>query len=337
MNYAMVIGINEYETRPLRGAVQDAKRFAQWLRDTNQVNDSELELLVSDTGNRIATHDDVDAAFLKILKSASTNRNEKNRFYFYFSGHGVGVSYLNTGLCLRMWKDDMPSYNISSSAYQDFLVNQAVFDEIIVFLDCCRDYDFLVDPRKPSLNVTYSGARRTDVLICYSTLYGKVSHEIMKESSTEAPDDHDSKRGAFTSFLIEGLQGDADTDGDGIVSGDDLLTHIEQNFRSYALKFRKQQDADGTVSAGGRNIQVCKVSKTNLGYNYIIKFTRDSNITLFDGSNDPIQDAISLDVVAGQELKIQLPKGLIKVVDNNTGQEKYFTNFNLNTLANEQF
>lgn len=333
MNYAIVIGINHYQKRPLKGAVNDAKDFAKWLEESKQVKSEQLKLLVSDEQNEVASFHHVDLAFVEILNDANKHVEEKNRLYFYFSGHGVGVSYSNTGLCLRWWQNALPSYNISTSAYQDYLINKAVFDEIIVFLDCCRDYDFLIEPRPPTMDVTFVGSRMTGMLICYSTVYGKVSHEIQKEIE----EDPDNKRGAFTSFLLEALRGDADNDGDGFISADDLLTHIERNFKSYALRYNKIQDADGIVNPRGKGIRICEVSNNTLSYNYIITFKRKTNISLFDGANNPIAAANAIDVDLEQQLKIQLPKGLVKIVDNNTKEEKYFTNYNSNTLTYEQF
>ncbi len=336
MNYALVVGINHYNKRPLKGAVNDATAFANWLKESKQVEEKNLKLLVSTEANEIALDHHIDKAFLEILKDANVHAEEKNRLFFYFSGHGIGVSYSNTGLCLRMWDNELPNYNISSNAYSDLLVNKAVFDEIIIFLDCCRDYDFLIDPRKPALDTGFVGTRQTSYLICYSTVYGKVSHEIKKDPEN---DDPENRRGAFTSFLLEGLKGDADVDGDGAVSGDDLLKHINSNFKTYALKYNKTQDADGFASSNGININICPVSRTGFDYNYIITFKRNSNISLYDGSFNPIliNGAATADVAMDEELKIQLPKGLIKIKDNNSREEKYITNFNLNTLTNEQF
>lgn len=340
MNYAMVIGINDYLKRPLKGAVGDAEDFSKWLISSGQVEEKNLKLLVSTEKNEIARIDHVDTAFLQILKDAKEHLAEKNRLYFYFSGHGVGVSYTNTGLCLRLWQNDLPHYNISSRAYQDCLVNKGIFDEIIIVLDCCRDYDFLVDPKTPTLDVSlsYDEVRTTNFLIFYSTIYGKVSHEIKKDIHDESKEDQNKKRGAFTSFLLEGLKGDADVDGDGVITGNDLVSHIRDNFKSYALKHNKIQDADTWLSGAGMTIKVCEVSKTNLGYNYIITFDRASNISIYDGSNNLISTANSLKVEKGQELKIQLPKGLIRIVDNNEPRrEKYLTNYNQNTVTNEYF
>jgi len=334
MNYAVVIGINDYLKRPLKGAVADATEFSNWLIQNNHVTAANLKLLVSASSNQVAATHDIDKAFVSILNDAEAHREEKNRLYFYFSGHGIGVSYTNTGLCLRFWDNDLPNYNISTREYQDTLVNKAIFDEILIFLDCCRDYDFLIEPHKPSLDRTRIGERQTSVLTCYSTAYGKLSYEIQKEINGE---DSNNKRGAFTSFLLEGLKGDADVDGDGFITGDDLVNHISANFKTYALKYNKEQAAEATVSNNGNKINICSVAKTTAKHNYTITFKRQSNISIFDGGNNPVANATGINVVIGQELKLVLPKGLIKMVDNTTKEEKYFTNYNPDTESHEQF
>ncbi|HTE23765.1 caspase family protein [Flavitalea sp.] len=337
MNYALAIGISHYQKRPLEGAAEDAEQFSDWLKKHQLVDDTRIKVLTSTDKNKLAMQEDIDLAILEILKDAAIHKEEKNRFYFYFSGHGIGVTYHNTGLCLRLWQSDLPNFNISSRAYQESLINKGLFDEILIFLDCCRDYDLLIEPKSPNFSTAYVGQRDTNVLICYSTVFGKKSYEIARVADTELTEDASKKRGAFTSFLLDGLRGDADIDGDGFISGEDLTTHIKDNFKSYALKHGKDQDADVMVSAGGLRINICKVEKNERAYNYSITFRRRSNISLYDGDNVPVENGVGINVVEGQTLDIQLPKGLIKIVDNVSKEEKYFTNYNLNTLTLEQF
>lgn len=95
MEYAIVIGIDHYDQRPLLGAVADADAFAKFLIDQKLIrNASNLKLLKSDTSNSVALGPEIDKAIEEIVKDARTRRTETNRFYFYFSGHGIGNTFL---------------------------------------------------------------------------------------------------------------------------------------------------------------------------------------------------------------------------------------------------
>jgi hypothetical protein len=336
MDYALIIGIDHYEERPLNGAVKDAEEFAKWLKEAGLIAepDKNMHLLLSGETNEFALDAHIDKTINKIIDDAKKYKDQKNRLYFYFSGHGIGVSFSKTALCLRYWYSKMPNYCISSLEYKDGLINKGVFDEILIFLDCCREFDYQTDTKVPGFDYqTKVGTKNPQVMVCYSTTYGKLSYEISPENT--ASSDANQKRGAFTSFLIEGLRGDADADNNGTITALDLKNHISSYFKNYALKFNKVQDADVETNIGGDNIIICKLENKNEDFNYVITFTRNADVSLFDGSNELIKRA---NVQTGETWEVKLKKGLHKLSDNNSpGTDKYFTNFNINTVNHEQF
>lgn len=330
MNYALVIGINHYQERPLTGAVNDAVAFSKWLLDKQLVDKDHLKLLTSDTSNEIAMSHHIDIEIVKIVKDAQNYPNEKNRFYFYFSGHGIGVLFTNTGLCLRLWQNALPNCNISCSAYLDAIVNKAVFDEIITFLDCCRDYDFIVDPKSPMFDRINEGNKLTSFITFYSTVFGRVSSEIVTNPQK--------KHGAFTSFIMDSLNGDA-AGNDGKITGNSLIKHIKDNFTSYALKHEIVQNADVVSNSTGGDIVICEIDNKSGKYNYAITFKRNTTVSFFDGLNNPVpvDGDTNITVTNGEVIEVFLPRGIIRLKDNSTGEEKYFTNYNLETMSHEQF
>ena len=333
MNYAIVVGIDHYKKRPLNGAVADANAFAGWLTASNQVTvldsppdgkQTYLKLLTSDVGNEIAMGQEIDIALNDIINDAFNHLNEKNRLYFFFSGHGIGVTFTNTALCLRLWPE-LGNFCMSGLKYLDGLVNQGVFDEILTFLDCCREYDALKDPRPPGFDYQVPlGTKQPGVITFYSTPYGKLSFEI--------DEDPNKKRGAFTSFIIEALKGDA-ADPAGVVTGGSLKKHIDDNFQSYALKYNKIQSA--TVDErGGDNIVICKVAPAAAAYNYVITFNRTADVTLTGPDLSIIYTAW---VSPGEQWQKTLKIGFHQLKDNGTGEIKFFSNYNVNTVNNESF
>ncbi len=114
------------------------------------------------------------------------------------------------------------------------------------------------------------------------------------------------KEGAFTSFLIESLKGDADINNSGKITALDLKQHIETNFPTYALKYNKIQNGSASTDNGGDNIVICEVKKLAEAYNFEITFNRNSNVTLYNKNADKLRTA---DVVNGEKWHYKLEKG----------------------------
>ncbi|RUT72122.1 caspase family protein [Flavobacterium cupreum] len=347
MNYAIVIGIDHYEKKPLSGAVADAKAFADWLETKGGVQKENLKLFVSNSEDMLVSGPEIDIA-IDTINRAARNNSETNRLYFYFSGHGIGVTFDNTALCLRLWPA-LINHCISGLDYRTWFTNAGAFDEVLIFFDCCREHDTLIKGNSPagSWNLPI-GNRNPKVLICNSTAYGKLSYEVILDpvnennspgAATGGPakeSESDKKRGAFTTFLIDSLNGDADSDGTGQITALALKDHIRNNFKSHAEKFKKTQDASADTLNGGDQILICTVPVVLPQFNCEITFERNSNITLY-GPN--LEDLWTGDVVDGQVLQRNLDKGFYQLKDNRdtTLPPKNFTNYSPKTISYERF
>lgn len=327
MEYAIIVGIDHYDKRALSGAVADAEAFAKFLTDMHLVsNPDNIKLLKSDASNQIVIGYEIDNAIEAITENAKTYRNETNRIYFYFSGHGIGNTFNNTALCMRFWPK-MINHCISSLDYLTGLINKGIFDEVLLFLDCCRENDTMIKGLPPIGDWQNKvGERVPKVLVCNSTIYGKLSYEVSIDSNQ--------KRGAFTSFLIESLKGDADINNSGRITALDLKQHIENNFPTYALKYNKIQNGSASTDNGGDNIVICEVKKLEEAYNFEITFNRNSNVTLYNKNADKLRTD---NVVTGDKWHYKLEKGNYVLLDNISGEQKTIINFSENTVGYEQF
>ncbi len=333
MNFALVIGINHYNEKPLHGAVDDAREFKKWLIAGGEVPEDNIWLLLSTQDNGLALDNHIDLAITELIDKARAYQNEKNRLYFYFSGHGIGVTYNNTALCLRLWSSKLPNSCISSLDYTDGLINLGLFDEMLIFLDCCREYDYLTRTKTPGFDANLKvGDRAAKLFVAYSTAYGKLSYEI---KSKEVVGDSNNKRGAFTKFLLDSLNGDADNDGDHRIYADDLRKHLENNFKSYASRYERNQSSDTAIKGGGSDILICSLKQKEDQHNFILTFKRTTTIEIRDGSDDIWRAEEK--VTAGTEWKLNLPKGMSRVIDTITKEYKLLTNFNPNTISHDEF
>ncbi|MCL6460451.1 MAG: caspase family protein [Flavobacterium micromati] len=329
MEYAIVIGIDHYDQRPLAGAVADADAFAKFLTNKKLVsNAANMKLLTSADTNSVVLGPEIDKAFEEIVKDARSRRTETNRLYFYFSGHGIGNTFNNTALCMRYWSSTYINHCISSLDYTTGFINKGAFDEVLIFLDCCREHDTTIKGSSPIGDWQNKvGDRIPKLIICNSTIYGKLSYEITIDSNQ--------KRGAFTSFLIDSLKGDADLTGSGKVTALDLKKHIDNNFLSYAQKFNKTQNGEIFTNTDLDSIIICKVQELKTDFNYEITFKRNSNVSLLTHQFELIYMA---DVTEGEQWKKLLKKGTYLLKDNNSIEPlKAIFNYSENTISHDEF
>lgn len=93
--HAILIGIDAYPLRPLRGAVRDVRRIEEYLRDTlpemsiakfTASNGSSAESIVPiEDPQLLPTHENIRSAFDRVINQASGG----DFVYIHFSGHGT--------------------------------------------------------------------------------------------------------------------------------------------------------------------------------------------------------------------------------------------------------
>lgn len=210
-DFAIVIGINDYpEFRPLEGAIADATSFTKWLRDGNggglsdwpdDPNGRRIWLVTSTAKPEPRPEQKhVDNALADLIRVADANGGGR-RLYFYFAGHGARATdaVANVALLLADWSRERARLGLSSERYTDGLREYRLFEEIAVFLDCCRsdvrdDIGQLIGmPSMVTLN-PQTRTDKTDVFIAYASRVGQVSFERRHGGPVQ---------GVFTHCLLE--------------------------------------------------------------------------------------------------------------------------------------
>lgn len=217
-DYALVIGIESYVQtpeailRPLNGAHDDAREFADWLCRTFGFDPKgpNFRLLLSDMSdndpaNALPTKQKIDDAFLEIISAAKAAQKEgtpPRRLYVYFVGHGAMpeenqqeiVGLLLVSAALR------PSECLSGASYRDALSRGPLFPEQLFFFDCCRNMDATFLPQTAPFRVPPGDAP-------YQHLYYAAKRETM--ANRRPLYRSGGERGFFTEALLEGLSGKA--------------------------------------------------------------------------------------------------------------------------------
>ncbi|GMQ98497.1 MAG: hypothetical protein BMS9Abin17_1012 [Acidimicrobiia bacterium] len=155
-DYAVVVGINRYQgLNDLRGPENDAADFDAWLRKPTGgavPGGNIARLLGSELGGgslrpRVG---DVDDEFEKLhegLQVGNAGRTGR-RLYIFLAGHGFDPDGTDAALLCASATRRRLGDHISGKLYSLWFRKAALFDEIALFMDCCRD-DYSRAPLRP--------------------------------------------------------------------------------------------------------------------------------------------------------------------------------------------
>lgn len=238
---AIVVGISWYPyLGDLGGPLNDAKEFNAWLLDKSGgcVPENRVKLIQSPDShgspeNVHPIQQELQQAFDWIDDLAANNlqnglgRRVGRRLYLFFAGHGFAPQDNQTALLMANATQLRVGYHILGPAYADWFYHAGYFDEILLFMDCCRE----LCPRAP-LNPPHFGsildnraAESVRRFYGYGTRWSKVSRE------RPMPPDN-IVRGVFSTALLAGLRGAA-ADESGKVTSSSLYNYLFENMRTF--------------------------------------------------------------------------------------------------------
>ncbi len=225
--HALVIGIDDYSQGSLprlNFAARDARSLAGVLRSSGF---TDVTLLESGEATRARV---VDA-----LRALRGRVQEEDAIVLFFSGHGS----------LGLGPDGRPHYflvpqdgqlgDLAKTALMDDdleeLVGNLPARQVVVILDACYSGGGtgVIRARGVS-NPAVKAPAQARSLVEAST--GRV---VISASRPDQPAFEDDQRGGlFTSFLVEGLRGPADLDGDGTITVLELYQYVSPRVREYS-------------------------------------------------------------------------------------------------------
>lgn len=210
-SYAVVIGINDYERWPaLEFAVNDAKAIKEKLMETGF--------------DEITTIFDKEATQRRILTELfhelprQVGRND--RVLFYFAGHGQTEDLPNGGKKGYIIPVDADTSNFSSSAISmeqiRSLSTRIPAKHILYVMDSC--YSGLGLSRSYGVSTSISGyLRKVGSMRVIQILTAGGKGEQVQEKAGH---------GLFTTYFLRALEGEADINKDGVVTGTELGAYL---------------------------------------------------------------------------------------------------------------
>ncbi|MGM9693631.1 MAG: caspase domain-containing protein [Alloprevotella sp.] len=195
--YVVSVGICDYQhIRDLRKAENDAKAVAElYLTHTTHVT----TLLGAD-----ATHDRI----LSTLRTVFSKASEDDTIVFFFSGHGS-----KGGLCAH---DTKSAKTILTYGEVQRVIRACKAENKQLFIDAC--FSGGLRDHKKSSQATTARSPMSDtegIMLFLSSRTGETSQENSWADN-----------GFFTQYLVKGIKGAADSDGDRIITAKELFTFV---------------------------------------------------------------------------------------------------------------
>jgi formylglycine-generating enzyme required for sulfatase activity len=214
--YALIIANTEY-TDPglaqLTAPGQDAKEFARVLDSQEICAFDDVIILFNESASKVSETIDY---FL-------SSRKPSDLLVLYFSGHGVRDEYGSLYLAVKNTNRERLRSTAIKSDFIREAMDQSRSKRQVLILDCCNSGAF-AQGTKAEIGGSVGTASAFE-----GTGYGRVV--LTASDSTQFAWEGDrvigeaTENSLFTYFLVKGMEGDADVNGDGRITIDDLYDY----------------------------------------------------------------------------------------------------------------
>jgi hypothetical protein len=217
----VVVGIDNYPAfDPLAGPVKDAKAFRKWLVEHAGVPPGNIrEVYSTDFADQNGAgrpaaltqpaFDAINAKFVELVNLATQNFQRLprigRRLYIYLAGHGITPRVSNNrldsaALLLANAEPTTVGVHLPGPAYADWFRQSHAFEEILLFMDCCRNaIEDIEEFRVPFTPLKGGDPTKVKTLNVLATQWDAPSFEQPLGSPAEV-------RGVFTWALLEVLR-----------------------------------------------------------------------------------------------------------------------------------
>jgi tetratricopeptide (TPR) repeat protein len=236
--YALLIGISKYEKPDLslQFAERDASVFADFLKSPRAggLNVNNVLLLTDDKATTAA----VRLGFQDFLKRRAT---KADTVIILVAGHGTVDGKDAYILTYDSDPQDLKSTALPMAELQSLFEEQLTkVGRVLLFVDVCKA-GTIGTIQNNTVNATVENFKNLD-----GELLG-IMGSRRKELSREGPE-FGGGHGAFSYYVLKGMEGAADENGDGVVTGEELIRYVTTQVpRATGEKQHPQDISPGTV------------------------------------------------------------------------------------------
>lgn len=204
---AIVVGINHYPALGhLAGPENDAKAFYEWLKskDGGAVPTENMCLILSscfetsiDPIRAKPTTEALREAIDDLYQLGDSHGGRTGRrLYLYMAGHGFAPDVENTALLMANAARGRTGHHFQGRPYANWFRQSAFFDEVVLFMDCCRG-NYPLSPLQGCHLDTLTARRNTRYYYGFAADFTRAARE---------PDGNGIVQGFFTTALLAGLR-----------------------------------------------------------------------------------------------------------------------------------
>ena len=214
--YAVIVGVSTYTAMPsLKFTDDDANLFYSFLRspEGGGLPDEQIEVLIDEA----ATRENI----LRTMRQYFLKADANDVVLFYFSGHGLEGCFLPVdfdGFNNKLRHDEIKKIFMQSKAKHKLCIADACHSGTL-------NYGLVAKGPAPVSMAKYYQA--------FEDSYGGVALLMSSKAEELSLEDHGLRHGVFTYYLLRGLKGAANANGDQIVTIRELYTYVHAKVREY--------------------------------------------------------------------------------------------------------
>jgi peptidoglycan/xylan/chitin deacetylase (PgdA/CDA1 family)/Flp pilus assembly protein TadD len=240
-SWAVIIGINDYQHWPkLRYAVNDANGIEEVLTSKFGFKKENVRKLLNGDATR--------QRIMQVLGDELTDGNKvqrEDRVFFFFAGHGTTRSFEDSRQVGFIVPVDADQNNYVSTA-----ISMAQIREASDLIPAKHVY-FVMDSCYSGLALSRGAGAYSKDRSYLEEITRRTARQILTAggANQQVADDGPNGHSVFTWALLQGLQGQADLDGNGVITASELGAYVSP----IVAKFANQTPAVGNLvgSEGG--------------------------------------------------------------------------------------
>ena len=252
-NYAVVIGISTYREKiipKVKYAGRDAETMAKYLEHLASIPKENIKILTDSD----VTKSDLEEYFENWLPRRVTS---DSMVYIYYAGHGTpDPAGQDAFIVPYEGHPDSPG-KLYSLKKMYAALNKLPAKQVVVMLDSCFS-------GAEGRGVLREGTRPLVMSVENRVLIGNKVAVIAGTKGNQMSSDYDKvKHGLFTYYVLRGLRGEADQNGDGIVDVGELYEYVKQNVtRKASSEFNRDQTPDLLPGKATRGVLALPIART---------------------------------------------------------------------------
>lgn len=214
--YAVIVGVGRYTAMPsLRFTDDDAYRFYSFLKspEGGALPDEQITVLVDENATR--------EAILRAMRQFFLKADENDVVLFFFSGHGLEGCFLPVdfdGFNNKLRHEEVKQVLLQSKAKHKLCIADACHSGTLNYGLAAKG------PAPVSLNKYYQAFEESS---------GGIALLMSSKGEELSLEDHGLRQGVFTYYLLRGMKGAANANGDNIITIRELYTYVHAKVREY--------------------------------------------------------------------------------------------------------